>query len=968
MVSAWIRQRSWFVCKLAVLCLLAVALSGFGGLAQPAPPNLDPQTVGRVTNLTATTAGQPPGTVRLTWTEAENAQVHFVAYIKATDVSTRNYGAVRVASFAGGEGVIEGLEGGTPYVFTAIGMRWNWIQFGEVWGDWSEWEFATPTGQRPTMPTTQSPTTEPSIVGPVTDVTVRNIGGPFGVQVAWSPARNAQIHFVVYIESADRAARNFGATRMQPFVGSEGIITGLGSAEGYDFIVIGMRWNWINFGTVWGNWSPWVSAGTPVGPPVPEPSDSVDRSALVALYNATNGSNWVTNTNWIGNRPLGEWHGVTTDANGRVTEIALARNRLSGEIPRDLGQLTNLTSLVLADNRLSGEIPPELGNLPNLVRVYLSNNLLIGCVPDGLRYVPFNDLSHVGLPFCGEAPTSGPDLVITSLQTAGLRYSATYEGSVEVGSEFSLFVTVHNQGGGRVENLVLRHYRDGNEIGTEDLGPLTESVRSERGSFVITAPTQPGIYQHWSCVDTVPGETDTTNNCSSAVTVSVTVASSPDLVVRSVSVSNPTPDLGEEFRLNATVYNQGNRATNRRTNLNYYRSSDRTIDTRDTWVGTDRVAVLDPGDEDAESIDIRAPSDAGTYYYGACVERLIEESNIANNCSTEYAPVTVSGRPDLVVRTPRVDTTRPATGSTIEVTFPIGNQGDSDSGRFRATAYRSRDRSIGSSDERIRTLDIGNIEAGKTLDWRIINVEVPTTAGTYYYGACVSAVSNESNTRNNCSTGKAITAVAPSDLVVGISLAGRGTEFVGAPSSVTAMVSNQGRGSAGSSARVRFYRSENRSFSNSQIGLRSIAPPSPSRSVNQTLNYTVPNYGSDITTVYYAACVDRVADESNSTNNCSDWIESVAYYPLDVINYSCSLGRNFLGVPNSVKIEGLVQARRDMRSAALRWKAIDSFGRELDDRTVQFGGMSMSDFEEFDDSTNQWALFDRCDVTVEWRY
>ena len=141
MVLAWFRRRSWFVCKLALLWALMAALSGFGGFAQPVTPYLEPQSVGPVTNLGATVDGQPPGSVQLTWTAAENAQVHFVVYIKATDAASGNFGAVQMASFSGTEAVIHGLEGGTPYAFIALGMRWNWIEYGTIWGDWSQMGF-----------------------------------------------------------------------------------------------------------------------------------------------------------------------------------------------------------------------------------------------------------------------------------------------------------------------------------------------------------------------------------------------------------------------------------------------------------------------------------------------------------------------------------------------------------------------------------------------------------------------------------------------------------------------------------------------------------------------------------------------------------------------------------------------------------------------------------------------------------
>ena len=51
-----------------------------------------------------------------------------------------------------------------------------------------------------------------------------------------------------------------------------------------------------------------------------------------------------------------------------MTLLDLGGNRLSGEIPPELGDLTNLGRLHLNFNYLSGEIPPELGNLTNLGR------------------------------------------------------------------------------------------------------------------------------------------------------------------------------------------------------------------------------------------------------------------------------------------------------------------------------------------------------------------------------------------------------------------------------------------------------------------------------------------------------------------------------------------------------------------------------------------------------------------------
>ena len=106
-----------------------------------------------------------------------------------------------------------------------------------------------------------------------------------------------------------------------------------------------------------------------------------DRAALVALYEATGGSNWARNDKWLTRAPLNAWHGVGTDASGRVRLLDLYDNGLTGEIPPELGNLASLEYLLLGNNGLTGEIPPELGNLPNLSSLTLNDNRLTGEIP-----------------------------------------------------------------------------------------------------------------------------------------------------------------------------------------------------------------------------------------------------------------------------------------------------------------------------------------------------------------------------------------------------------------------------------------------------------------------------------------------------------------------------------------------------------------------------------------------------------
>ncbi len=75
--------------------------------------------------------------------------------------------------------------------------------------------------------------------------------------------------------------------------------------------------------------------------------ENPDRAALVALYHATDGPNWVNNAGWLTDAPLRDWHGVYTDYTGRVTRL-----RLEGRDDSDTGGLPILFGL-------HGPIPPE---------------------------------------------------------------------------------------------------------------------------------------------------------------------------------------------------------------------------------------------------------------------------------------------------------------------------------------------------------------------------------------------------------------------------------------------------------------------------------------------------------------------------------------------------------------------------------------------------------------------------------
>jgi len=105
-----------------------------------------------------------------------------------------------------------------------------------------------------------------------------------------------------------------------------------------------------------------------------------ERDALIALYNSTNGANWLNHTNWNTSTDVYYWHGVQVTDN-HVTAIMLIANNLTGTFSIGSGNLPELEYLHLDANQMSGSIPPEIGNLTNAISIDLSGNLLSGAIP-----------------------------------------------------------------------------------------------------------------------------------------------------------------------------------------------------------------------------------------------------------------------------------------------------------------------------------------------------------------------------------------------------------------------------------------------------------------------------------------------------------------------------------------------------------------------------------------------------------
>lgn len=158
-----------------------------------------------------------------------------------------------------------------------------------------------------------------------------------------------------------------------------------------------------------------------------------ERDALIALYNSTGGDSWTDNTNWkdAGNFAAagteGTWFGVTV-VDDHVVSVSLPFNNLTGTIPSNIEDLTDLEFLALYENNLSGSLPSTIGNLSALTHLVLNDNALSGSLP-----ASFSSLSSLqSLILSSNDFTGNPfDEVIglTGLITLGL-YDNQFSGTI----------------------------------------------------------------------------------------------------------------------------------------------------------------------------------------------------------------------------------------------------------------------------------------------------------------------------------------------------------------------------------------------------------------------------------------------------------------------------------------------------------------------------------------------------------
>ncbi len=478
------------------------------------------------------------------------------------------------------------------------------------------------------------------------------------------------------------------------------------------------------------------------------------------------------------------------------------------------------------------------------------------------------------------ASTTAPDWTVDNNVSVS-------DNTVDPGQSITISATARNSGTATAGSTTMRYlWSTDASITTSDEELCTDDVSSRSAGStsaesqtcsVPSSVTAGRTYYVGACVDTLSSESSTSNNCSSGVAVTVNASTTaPDWTVdNNVSVSDNTVDPGQSITISATARNSGT-ATAGSTTMRYLWSTNASITTSDEELCTDNVPSRSAGGTSAESQSCSVPSSltAGrTYYVGACVDTLSSESSTSNNCSSGVA-VTINSAPDWTVDSVSVSDTTVDKGQSITISATARNSGTATAGSTTMRYLWSTDASITTSDEELCTDDVSSRSAGSTsAESQTCSVPSLVTAGTtYYVGACVDAVSGESSTSNNCSSGVAVTVNAPDWTVDTVSVTDN-TVDPGQSITISATARNSGTATAGSTT-MRYLWSTNASITTSDEELCTDNVPSRSAGGTSAESQTcsVPSSVTAGTTYYVGACVDTLSSESSTSNNCSSGV------------------------------------------------------------------------------------------------
>jgi len=267
--------------------------------------------------------------------------------------------------------------------------------------------------------------------------------------------------------------------------------------------------------------------------------------------------------------------------------------------------------------------------------------------------------------------TGSPDLIVENPSVS--------DATLTPGQSFTAGGTVRNQGNLNSDSTTLRYFQStdlhittsDSQIGTDSVSSLSPgSISPESDS--VNAPSSTGTYWIGACVDSVFGESNASNNCSSGVQITVAAASAPDLTIEVTSLPN-TATPGQSISIGYRVSNIGNLNAGSHA-FKVYLSLDASLDGGDTYLTPSvSVGALPAGGSSSGNVSKTLPVVAnGTWYIIGEADAFdaISESNEGNNLGSRSFTISTPNDP------PTIQITAGPTGSTFDhdVTFEWAGQ------------------------------------------------------------------------------------------------------------------------------------------------------------------------------------------------------------------------------------------------------------------------------------------------------
>jgi len=174
----------------------------------------------------------------------------------------------------------------------------------------------------------------------------------------------------------------------------------------------------------------WLSSGINNGGEINN-LHRLQRYILAVVYYEQGGTEWRRSTNWLSSRHVCVWEGVECDENSYIRVLNLDQNRLTGQLSDAPTSLNAIEGYFVAKNNLSGSIPKLYFKSDTLNTIDFSENALSGEISSLSKGNKLTDINLAANSLNGSLPPSISNAaVLTILNVESNSFSGTLPASL----------------------------------------------------------------------------------------------------------------------------------------------------------------------------------------------------------------------------------------------------------------------------------------------------------------------------------------------------------------------------------------------------------------------------------------------------------------------------------------------------------------------------------------------------------